>query len=372
MTAAQLAADALGPPGMWRIVRIIVFAFAVASLLRLIPYQPPEPGRPRRARRRVVAPAVVTVIALVAAGCGYGLTHHHHGMPVRVTTGHTGSPAVSASMAAGPASPLIGVFEAGATASYKPVSTFAAAAGARPGIALYYSGWGDPFQIRFATWAHQNGAIPFAQMEPKGVSLAAITTGRYDGYLRSFAAAVRGYGHQVVLGFAPEMNGNWYAWGDGHSSPAAWIAAWRHVVAAFRQAGAVNVTWLWTVSSLNASSAPLHQWWPGAAYVDWIGIDGYYFTSRDTFTSVFGATIREIRHFTAAPILISETATGPGPQQVTQISGLFAGVRADHLAGLVWFDMAQHDGLYHQDWRLEDTPAALAAFRGEVSSQGRS
>ena len=41
---------------------------------------------------------------------------------------------------------------------------------------------------------------------------------------------------------------------------------------------------------------------------------------------------------------------------------LFEGIHADHLSGLVWFDQAQNQGTYHQDWRLEDNPAAVAAF----------
>lgn len=50
---------------------------------------------------------------------------------------------------------------------------------------------------------------------------------------------------------------------------------------------------------------------------------------------------------------------------------LFAGVRRHQLNGLVWFDMHQHGGINHQDWRLEDNPAALAAFRREARSFGR-
>ena len=29
---------------------------------------------------------------------------------------------------------------------------------------------------------------------------------------------------------------------------------------------------------------------------------------------------------------------------------------------MVWFDEAQHAGIYHQNWRLENDPSALAAF----------
>jgi hypothetical protein len=70
-----------------------------------------------------------------------------------------------------------------------------------------------------------------------------------------------------------------------------------------------------------------------------------------------------VRIFTRKPILLSETGVGQIAGQAAKIPDLFAGVRANHLLGLVWFDRAQDDGLYHQDWRLEGNPAGLAAFR---------
>jgi hypothetical protein len=46
---------------------------------------------------------------------------------------------------------------------------------------------------------------------------------------------------------------------------------------------------------VNAASAALRQWWAGAAWVNFVGIDGYYHRSSDTFSSVFGRTIAQIR-----------------------------------------------------------------------------
>ncbi len=195
--------------------------------------------------------------------------------------------------------------------------------------------------------------------------------GRHDRYLKTYADQVRGFGHPVVLSFAPEMNGDWYAWGAGHTPPRVFVAAWRHIVDLFRAEHASNVTWLWTVNSVNASKVPLRPWWPGAGYVDQVGIDGYFYRPADTFHSVFGTTIAQVRGFTQKPILISETAVGPvaGPAKVAD---LFRGAREAGLAGVVWFDKAQHDGIYHQDWRLEDNPAILAAFRRATSFPERS
>jgi hypothetical protein len=36
--------------------------------------------------------------------------------------------------------------------------------------------------------------------------------------------------------------------------------------------------------------------------------------------------------------------------------------------GLVWFDEDQDDGIYHQDWRIENDATAEAAFRLGVSA----
>jgi len=261
-----------------------------------------------------------------------------------------------------PSTPLVGVYEPEAPAGWSQIGDFAARTRVKPAIALYYSPWDNPFASAFAQSAWDHGAYPLVQLEPKGVALASVAAGHSDHYLRSFAADVVAFGHPVILSFGHEMNGTWYSWGAGRTSPATFVAAWRHVVRVFRAAGAANVTWLWCVNSVNGASAALGQWWPGAGWVDWAGLDGYYFRSADTFSSVFGSTIAAVRALTRAPLLIAETAVGTTATRESQITGLFAGVRRYHLAGLVWFDRAQHAGLYHQDWRLADDPPAMAAF----------
>jgi mannan endo-1,4-beta-mannosidase len=370
VTLSHLTGDILGPPGVWRFVRAVVVIFVISAVLRMIPVPRRRMGHTHRwARPSATILALVTAGQLLVAGGGIYAVERHRSPPqhaegaLRQVPSPALTNAASAQAGAAASTPGVGVFEPSATASYRLVDEFMEATGTRPEFVLYYSGWGDPFQVQFADWAHAAGAVPFVQMEPMGVPLRNITAGRYDGYLRSFASAVSNYGHQVVLGFAPEMNGTWYAWGAGHTAPSEWIAAWRHVVNVFRAAGAFNVTWLWTVNSINAAGARLQPWWPGASYVSWVGIDGYYYRPTDTFASVFGATISEVRTFTAAPILISETAAGPSPEQAAQINGLFQGVRTNHLRGAVWFDLAQHDGPYHLNWRLEDSPGGLAAYR---------
>ncbi|HEX9039587.1 MAG TPA: glycosyl hydrolase [Trebonia sp.] len=295
--------------------------------------------------RVVTVAAMLVAVLLASAGCMTPLTAQQPLAPV---------PA--------PASPLVGVYAPGAPGGWSNVAEFTSATGVAPSIVVYYSPWNNPFAASFAQAAWGHGAYVLVQLEPSRVSLASIAAGGSDGYLRSYADAVVAFGHPVILSFGHEMNGSWYSWGYGRTPPATFVAAWRHIVRVFRDAGAANVTWLWAVNSVNGASSALRQWWPGAAWVDWTGIDGYYFRPTDTFDSVFGATITAIRAISGAPLLIAETAVGTTANRVSQIDALFAGVRAQRLAGVVWFDEAQHAGIYHQDWRLEDDAHACAAF----------
>lgn len=300
--------------------------------------------------RVVAVAAMVAAVLLASAGCLTPLTSQRPLTPV---------PA--------PSSPLVGVYAPGVPGSWSNIAEFTAATGVAPAIVVYYSPWNNPFAASFAQTAWGHGAYVLVKLEPNGVSLASVAAGGSDAYLRDYADAVVAFGHPVILSFGHEMNGTWYSWGHGHASPAMFVAAWRHIVQVFRDAGAANVTWLWTVNSVNGASSALRQWWPGTAWVDWTGIDGYYFRPTDTFGSVFGQTIADVRAISGAPLLIAETAVGTTPNRESQIDALAAGVRAHHLAGLVWFDEAQHAGIYHQNWRLEDDADACRAFTTAVA-----
>ncbi len=310
-----------------------------------------------KALRSWIAKALVIVLPMIALAGAVALS--------RVTI----TPSANAHAVRGTAAPLpsgrfyLGVRETGIPGPWAPISRFGRAVHAHPALVLYYSNWREPFQFALArtAWAHHASLV--VQIQPWSISLRAIAAGRYDSYLRSFASQVRDFGHPVVIGFGHEMNGTWYPWGYRHQPAAAFVAAWRHMVTVFDRLGARNVTWLWTISHDTTKTGPLRDYWPGARYVTWVGVDGYYFRRSDTFGSVFGPKLRQVRRLTSKPVILSETGIGQVAGQARKLPGLFAGIRRDHLTGLLWFDVAQHTGRYHQDWRLEGHPAALAAFR---------
>jgi mannan endo-1,4-beta-mannosidase len=262
----------------------------------------------------------------------------------------------------------LGVFEPGSPPSYLPVEKFAAAAGKEPNLIGYYSGWAEPFDMSFAKMVYRHGLIPFVQIDPSFASVAAIAAGDYDGYLRLYADTVRDFGHQVVIGFGHEMNGNWYSWGYTKTPASTFVEAWQHIVTVFRGEGADNVTWLWTIEAdQQGITGPIQDWWPGPNYVTWVGIDGYYVRPSDTFDSVFANTIDQVNHLTTKPILLSETAVTPRADQFANIHNLFEGLSRYKTLGLVWFDVPQSGSIIHQDWRIEGNPVAEAAFRVGVA-----
>lgn len=304
-------------------------------------------------------PRIVMLLAFVIAAVAVGFTGARFTLlPSPHPPAHSSLPPASDS--------YLGVFEPGSPPSYQPIEEFATAAGRQPNLIGYYSGWAQPFATSFAEMVHRHGLIPFVQIDPSLASVAAIAAGSYDGYLRLYADSVKDYGHQVVIGFGHEMNATWYSWGYGKTPAPTFVAAWRHIVTVFRTEGADNVTWLWTIQADEPGTGPVASWWPGANYVTWIGIDGYYLRPSDTFASVFLKTINEVQAFTNEPILLSETSVTPLADQYANIHNLFEGMSQYRMLGLVWFDKNQTDlsrSIEHQNWRIEGNVRAQDAFR---------
>lgn len=264
----------------------------------------------------------------------------------------------------------LGVYEPGTPRSYTGVERFARAVGRQPNLVSYYSGWGEDFKKAFAETVASHHSTTIVQVDPTNISIASIAAGVYDSYLIKFANDIATFKRTVVISFGHEMNGYWYSWGYGKTRPADFIAAWRHIVDLFRRHGVDNVKWLWQVNSLSSRTSSVHAWWPGSQYVTWVGISGYYYVPGATFDNIFNPVLTAVRQFTHDPVLIAETGVGPQAGQARGIEDLFAGIRMQGVIGLVYFDQHSYGGIYKgEDWRLEDSPTALAAFRNALKGK---
>lgn len=198
-------------------------------------------------------------------------------------------------------------------------------------------------------------------------TLAATIQGRWDEEYAAIARAVIEYRDPVLIRFAHEMNGHWYPWGVANGNKRGeFVAAWRHVVGLFRDAGATNALWVWSPNILRgADSSTLEQFWPGTAYVDLVGLTGYGVRERSP-TLTYRATLRLVYALTDKPILLTEVGVQPGPEKRAWLNAFGPWLRDNpRIAGFVW-NQVTRDG----DWRYDDTPANLRAFRSGLSSAG--
>ncbi len=144
-------------------------------------------------------------------------------------------------------------------------------------------------------------------------------------------------------------------------------AAWRHVHDLFAQAGVTNVTWVW---SPNVSDRPLGRLYPGDAYVDWVGVDGYNWRTTaswspwQTPSQVFGTTLATLRRVSSRPIVVSETAsTEVGGNKGQWIQQFFSMLGANpDIRAFVWLNFNNET-----DWRIESSSGARTAFAAGVA-----
>jgi len=194
-------------------------------------------------------------------------------------------------------------------------------------------------------------------ISPEGIAL-----GRSDRFLVSLNRNLVRSGRIVYVRLMAEMNGYWNAYAafnaDGssrgrQSSPRSYIAAWRRTVTILRggRVGRINrrlralglprlraglrssarlraprVAFLWVPQDAGspdvAANAP-GAFWPGSAYVDWVGTDFYAsypnFSLLDQFYSKYAAP-------TGKPFVLSEWALY-GADHPSFVRALFAWVR---------------------------------------------
>jgi hypothetical protein len=260
----------------------------------------------------------------------------------------------------------IGAIPAGAPGG-SGLTTFRQVTGMRPTILPYFITFGDPWDPVPLCRIIQDGAMPLLQMNPRHNGIQQIIAGKDNSFLDQFAAHIKSVGEPVGLSLGHEMNGNWYSWGYTKLSPALFVKAWQVMVNRFAADGVTNAIWIWTVNVDRPPGVNPLPWWPGNKYVTWVGIDGHYTHPGDSFSTVFGGTITEVRSVTTKPILIAEMAIAPGPDRVSEIANLYSNVEHDPgINGFVWFDIPKN-----HFWTISPGSADAKEFQAENATFNR-
>ncbi|MDQ6963232.1 MAG: cellulose binding domain-containing protein [Mariprofundaceae bacterium] len=216
-----------------------------------------------------------------------------------------------------------------------------------------------------AVW--NNGSIPIINWElytdantSKNI-LAQVAQGHHDRYLESWMRKLKRflagkdnlYGNQddrrVYLQFAHEMNSDWYLWSD---DPINYVKTWRYLHQKFTSQGfdASHVQWVWCVNNIDKSDAKAESYYPGDAYVDWVGINGYNWGEQgkahhwESVEDVFEKMRQRMLKF-KKPMLISEVGSSShvnGGHSLTKksvwIQSFFNYVQQHDIGMVIWFN----------------------------------
>jgi hypothetical protein len=207
-------------------------------------------------------------------------------------------------------------------------------------------------------------------------TLGAVIGGALDSYMEAEAAKMVTYGKPVIVRLCHEFNGMWYAYGNGDESAASFIAGWRYVVDFMRAKGATNIRWCWNPNVWGLGSANVADpttFYPGDAYVDLIGLDGYM-TLKESVrqpSDLFGPSRAAIPAISATkPVMICEVGVAEDVRlnKAAWLTNL--GLYAKGLESVCYFDR-DHTAEGEGDFTLDTSgtnPAALSAFKQAVNN----
>jgi hypothetical protein len=234
--------------------------------------------------------------------------------------------------------------------------------GRTPVIHLTYYGWATDWTGSVTQADLAAGRIPLVNWEPHNIDFAKIIDGSFDATILARANGSKVLGKKFFLDFAAEMNGD-EAWSGNNAT--LYVSAYRHIHDLFVAAGANNVVWAWcpNVTDTHGGNRTTMDYYPGDAYVDWTGVDGYNWGTKNGGWQTFHQVFRNIYPLLAAkrkPIMIGEMASAEaGGDKGKWIDEIIPTLRTSFplIKGVVWFDINKE-----ADWRISSSPASEAAF----------
>ena len=234
--------------------------------------------------------------------------------------------------------------------------------GRTPPVHLTYYAWNADWTGAVTKADLAAGRIPLVNWEPHNIDFNKIVDGSLDATIKARARGSKALGKKFFLDFSAEMNGD-EAW-DGNNAPL-YIAAYRHIHDIFVAEGATNVVWAWcpNVTDIHGGNKNTMDYYPGDAYVDWTGVDGYNWGTNNGGWQSFQQVFEKIYPLLAArkkPIMIGEMSSAQvGGDKAKWIDAIVPTLRTNFplVKCLIWFDINKE-----RDWRISSSPESEAAF----------
>jgi len=250
-------------------------------------------------------------------------------------------------------------FADGGMQVYDQLVLFEGGVGRRMAIDLHYDTWSSPLVSASVQADVAAGRIPLVSWQC-GVPDSALAAGSADALIAAQARAVAALGRPVMIRWFWEMDLSGSAYGVqgthaaaclGSSGSSGYVAAWRHIVDIFRANGATNVAWVFCPGqeaygpAASAQGRGASSFYPGDAYVDWIGEDAYARGPAATLPKLI-ANMSSDYGTSGKPLIVAET----GAVEAVQPSFLasFSGISSAYPAvkAVVYFNSSGPIGSY--------------------------
>ena len=196
--------------------------------------------------------------------------------------------------------------------------SYSTVSGQSPDVANYYLDWGSSYPQTFFSRAQTAGATAFLEIEPwinaqgndtcsgSGPTMAAIGANgsAIQSYAASIGSAIASAGEPVIVTFAHEFNvSGQYPWAQSDcegTTAAQWVSAWDAVRNDVDSTANGLAYFMWVPNVFNGAGGTVVDptpYWPGAANVDMVGVDGYPQSEygETTFANTFADTFSIIQ-----------------------------------------------------------------------------
>jgi hypothetical protein len=224
-----------------------------------------------------------------------------------------------------------------------------------------------------------------------------VAQGRLDGYLEQVAASMRRFPHTIYVRPWAELNAHWSPYLPGSERPSAgsieeFKRAWRHLYEFFRSREVHNLRFVFNVDAgSEPGNADIREIWPGARYVDVLGIDGYNWGESGRaggnawleFDAIFADTYRLLTSLhESAPVWICEFGSkeprksdgskqSPAPRdprhsKARWIENFMASTAFPRIEALVYYNAYTPGRDNQRDFRFDSSRESLGAIQREL------
>ena len=165
----------------------------------------------------------------------------------------------------------------------------------------------------------------------------------------------------IPVAFRPwhEMNGGWFWWGAGNTTPEEYKQLWRETQELLERNNVHNLLYVYSPNTIT-SLEEFDTYYPGDEYVDILGVDIYNHSGNEAFTKSVKENLGILKEKSAVngkPYVLSETGNNNfGEDEFWWTKTLYPGIED---SGIAWVLL----------WRNDRPSHYFSTYKGEISEE---